>query len=156
MSQPVVELAEQLRAEIGAVVGATVALFGPSAAHLEAQLDVCALLWASQLLSDDDKLAAQTVIDLVCVRWPNGTEPPTDWWGTPFGRAVAASVGHPTSDVVSYSVAGAMLGCSKQYIQRMADRGDLVRGGDGYGVTVESVRDRIRRDRQHGITRRTA
>jgi hypothetical protein len=52
---------------------------------------------------------------------------------------VARSVGHPSAEVVSYSVAGAMLGCTKQYIGKLVKTGRLVAGPSG-GVTAESVR----------------
>ncbi len=137
------DVAEQIRTEIGAVVGAVVALLGPGFAHVETQIPGASILWAEQLLGDDDKLAGQTVIDLMNVRWPNGDEPPVEWWTTPLGQAVAASVGHPTSDVVTYAVAGAILGCSRQNVQKLVDADKFKRGPDGHGVTRESVRARL-------------
>lgn len=133
-------VAEQIRVEIGTVVGAVVALLGPAAAHIEHQVNGASIMWAEQLLGDDEKLAAQTVIDLMNVRWPNGAEPPVAWWATPLGQAVAASVGHPTSDVVTYAVAGAILGCTRQNVQKLVDAKRLTRGPDGHGVTSKSVR----------------
>lgn len=123
-----------------AVPAATVALVGPDEAvrALEGQVHEMAPMWAAQLLQDeDDKLAAQTVIDLMSALWREG-EPSTDWWETPLGRAVARSTG-TSLDVVSYSVAGAMLGTSKQYVGKLVGQGRLERGPDG-GVTHASVR----------------
>lgn len=139
-------VAEQIRAEVGTVVAAVAALLGPSAAHIEHQVNGASIMWAAQLLGDDDKLAGQTVIDLMNVRWPNEAIPPLEWWRTPLGRVVAASTGLPTSDVVSYAIAGRILGCSKQNVQGLVDSKQLTRGPGGRGVTRDSVLARLRGD----------
>jgi hypothetical protein len=92
---------------------------------------------AASLLSGDDPLAAQTTIDLAnALGWDDLD---AEWWSTPLGQAVARSVGHPTAEIVSYSVAGAMLGVSKQMVAKHISQGRLDRGPDG-GVTSLSVR----------------
>lgn len=133
------ELTEQLRADVGAVAVAFVAVLGPEMRMIEQMVDEYAPMWAEVLLGDDDRLAAQTVIDLACILFPGTTSPDAEWWRTPLGQACARSTGYPAADIVSYSVAGAMLGCSKQYVGKLADAGRLCRGPDG-GVTVNSVR----------------
>lgn len=142
------DLVEQLQADIGAAAGALLALLGPSGEMLlvEQQVHSHARMWASDLLGDDDRLAAQTVIDLVNVLFPGDTGPGADWWRTPLGQAAARSTGYPDADVVSYSVAGAMLGCSKQYVGKLANAGRLQRGRSG-GVTTTSVRAILNADR---------
>lgn len=138
-------LAEQLRSDIGAVAWGLTALLGPDEATrvLDAKISARAPMWASQLLADDDKLAAQTVIDLMNVLWPTNTEPPPEWWSSPLGQAAARSIGHHGAETVSYSVAGAMLGCSKQYVSKLVAGGKLERGTEG-GVTTSSVRALLR------------
>jgi hypothetical protein len=135
------ELVTQLRTEVGAIAQGLATLLGPSEAMREVELrvDSYASMWASYLLGDDDKLAAQTVIDLVNVLFPDDREPPRQWWRTPLGRAVARSVGHPNAETVSYSVAGAILRCTKQMVAKHVVAGRLERGPGG-GVTAESVR----------------
>jgi hypothetical protein len=100
--------------------------------------------WASQLLGDDDSVAAMVAIRLVSTLYPSDGpfDPPAEWWRTPLGMVVAHRVGHPTAEAVSYSLAGAMLGVTRQGIHDLVTRGKLDRHPDG-GVTATSVRDRI-------------
>jgi hypothetical protein len=135
------ELVEQLRTEVGAAAGGLLALLGQSPEMLlvEQQVHSRAVMWASCLLGDDDRLAAQTVTGLAGVLFPGSTGPAATWWRTPLGRAAARSGGYPGADVVSYSVAGAMLGYSKQYVGKLVAAGRLERGPSG-GVTSASVR----------------
>lgn len=140
MTDEYAALTQQLREDVGAVASALAALAGPADKtwDLVDRIGHLAPAWASQLLGDDDRLAAQTVVDLMPVLWPNGAIP-TAWWSTPIGRAVARSVGHPYTDHVSYSVAGAMLGVTKQSVEKRVRKGTLDRHRDG-GVTAASVR----------------
>jgi hypothetical protein len=140
---PHAALTEQLRDEVGGIALALDALLGATDVRTADRVHAHAPMWAAALLGDDDRLAAQTVIDVMNVIG-TGSEPALLWWSTPLGRAVARSVGHPSADTVSYSVAGAMLGCSKQAVHKRVAAGSLVRGDDG-GVTTESVRVLIRR-----------
>jgi hypothetical protein len=104
------------------------------------------------LLGDDDQAAASTAIRLVAALYPGDTpfDPPPEWWRTPLGQVVLRRVGHPSAQAVSYSVAGAMLGVTRQGVHDLVTRGKLARHPDG-GVTVDSVRARRNRptsDRQ--------
>lgn len=94
----------------------------------------------AQLRGGDDKLAAQTAIDLAALL-PDRI--PDDWWRTPLGRLVAQSVGHPSAESVSFSVAAAMLGISKGRVQQLVTAGRLDRHPDG-GITSVSVAMRAR------------
>lgn len=129
----------QIRDEVAAVALALEALIGPDCPRVSERVQDRAPMWAAQLLDEDDRLAAQTVIDLMNVLPP----PTADWWGSPLGQAVARSVGHPDADHVSYSVAGAMLGVSKQAVAKMVGTGRLSRGPDG-GVTTASIQQLLR------------
>lgn len=142
------EVVAQLRSDVGAVAGALGALVDSSEDMqlLEQRIDSHAPRWAAQLLGDDDRVATRTALDLTGLLWPH-SEPTLDWWSTPLGRAVVRSVGHPTATVVSYRVAGAMLGCSKQYVGQLIAAGRLTPGttrgaktGAMTGVTTSSVR----------------
>jgi hypothetical protein len=96
-----------------------------------------AQMMAAQLVSGDDKLAAQTAIDLASLILPDDI--PDDFWATPLGRLIAKSVGHPSEEGVPYSVAAAMLGVSKTRVQQLVDAGKLERHPGG-GITSASVR----------------
>lgn len=136
----------QIRDEVGEVALALEALIGPDCPRISERVQDQASTWAAQLLDEeDDRIAAQTVIDLMNVLPP----PTTDWWGTPLGQAVARSVGHPDADHVSYSVAGAMLGVSKQAAAKMIGTGRLSRGPDG-GVTTASIQQLLRQRESNG------
>ncbi|GAA2224438.1 hypothetical protein ACFY2R_25905 [Micromonospora olivasterospora] len=101
--------------------------------------------WAERIVAGDDATAVGTVMRVIATLYPDDGpfSPPPQWWGTPLGRAVAWRVGHPTATSVSYAVAGAMLGISRQGVHDLVTRGRLTRHPDG-GVTPESVRDRLR------------
>lgn len=96
---------------------------------------------AAQLTGDDDRLAAETCVDLMACLWPH-SDPPPDWWRTPLGRALAASAGMDGSASVSMSVAAAMIGVTPGRVTQLADAGKLDRHPDG-GVTRASVTARI-------------
>ena len=100
--------------------------------------------WSALLLGEDDGLAARTAARLIAALYPGDTEftPPTEWWSTPFGRVVAHRLGHPGTQAVSYSVAGAMLGITRQGVHDLVSRGKLARHPDG-GVLVNSIRSRL-------------
>lgn len=105
-------------------------------------------LLAHQLCQDsDDRLAAQTVIDIMGALWPSCS--PEDcgeagWWRTPLGRMCARSLGHTDSDAVTYSVAAAMLGVARGTVSTLVSRGTLDRHPDG-GVLRASVLQRLGR-----------
>jgi hypothetical protein len=100
--------------------------------------------WATQLLGEDQTAAVMCIARLIAALYPGDHfEPPAGWWGTPFGRVVARHAGYPGLDHVSYSVAGAMLGVTRQGVHDLVTRGKLDRHADG-GVTTESVSNRMR------------
>ena len=115
---------------------------------LRAEIAATARDWAAVLLGDDDQAAAHTAIRIVSALYPGDTrfDPPAQWWRTPLGQAVLRRAGHPSAQAVSYSVAGAMLGMTRQGVHDLVTRGKLARHPDG-GVTVDSVRARLNRTR---------
>ena len=134
-------LAEQLAEELGARAEALVALLGPDMAELRTgQLTE---MLASRLESPDDRIAVQTVVDLGCVLWPDGTFAPPEWWHTPLGRAMARSMG-PDDWSVTHTVAAAMLNVHRGTISKLVHRGTLARHPDG-GVSRSAVMARLAR-----------
>jgi len=103
--------------------------------------------WAERILSGDDQAALHTIVRLVSTLYPSDEpfDPPLDWWRTPTGQAVAWRIGHPTAEAVSYPVAGAMLGITRQGVHDLVLRGKLARHPDG-GVRPSSIRDRLRQE----------
>ncbi|MGW4500061.1 hypothetical protein ACWENR_15790 [Micromonospora sp. NPDC004336] len=114
-------------------------------AALRAVVRVRARRWAARILGGDDAEAMGTIVRVVATLYPSDGpfDPPAQWWRTPLGQAVAWRVGHPTAASVSYAVAGAMLGISRQGVHDLVSRGRLARHPDG-GVVPSSVRDRLR------------
>lgn len=111
---------------------------------LGTRLEAEARAWAATLLDDDDQPARFLAIRLVSALYPSDGpfEPPSEWWSTPLGRVVAWRAGHPWAEAVSYSVAGAMLGVTRQGVHDLVQRGKLARHPAG-GVATDSVRARI-------------
>lgn len=105
-------------------------------------------LLAAQLVQDeDDRLAGQTVIDIMTTLWPHVSPEQAgmaDWWRTPLGRACARSLGREDAESISQSVAAAMLGVTRGTIAQMVHRGTLDRHPDG-GVLRSSVLQRLAR-----------
>jgi len=106
-------------------------------------------MWAAQLLGADGELARQVAVRVIAALYPGDApfNPPESWWGTPLGRVIARRLGHPAKEHVSFGVAGAMLGITRQGVHDLVNRDKLRRHPDG-GVTVESVRTRIEQRRQ--------
>ncbi|WP_018657753.1 hypothetical protein [Actinomadura flavalba] len=123
-------------------------------ATVRSRLAARAGTWAQRLLGDDGPAAALTAARLVAALYPGDGpfDPPAAWWATPLGRVVAWRVGHPGAEAVSYAVAGAMLGVTRQGVHDLVTRGKLARHPSG-GVTTASVRDRI--DQRAGAALRT-
>lgn len=117
-----------------------------SSGDLRAEIAAKSRAWAAQLLGDDDQVAAHTAIRIVSVLYPSDTpfDPPPQWWRTPLGQVVIRRLGHPSAEAVNYSVAGAMLGMTRQGVHDLVTRGKLARHPDG-GVSVDSVRARLNR-----------
>lgn len=136
-------LTEQLRTTVNAKTQAVSLLLDLNLlTDIPTRIDRKAPAWASALLGADEPeytdWLARLLFEVACP-----TEPPPSWWQTPLGQVVASRVGHPIHRHVPYATAGAMLGCSKQYVQRLVEIGSLQQGPDGAGVTTASVRNRI-------------
>lgn len=115
---------------------------------LERRVRAEAQRWAGRLLDDDTATATLTAARLTAALYSgpgSGDRPldlPPEWWRTPLGQVVARRIGHPTASAVSYVVAGAMLGVTRQGVHDLVRRGKLARHPDG-GVTSASVHARI-------------
>lgn len=120
-------------------------LFG-DAGDLPARADDLARELAATIEGGDEQAAVYAIARLIGALYPSDGpfDPPADWWRTPLGRATARRMGHPAAHSVSYSVAGAMLGVTKQGVHDLVRRGKLTKDADG-GVTTESVRARLNR-----------
>lgn len=88
-----------------------------------------------------DNIAAEAVLDLMCVLHPDRS-PPAEWWRSPLGRRVAASIGADDSEAVTASVAAAILGTSRQRVHQLLEANKLDRHPDG-GVVRASVMQRL-------------
>ncbi|MCW3817803.1 hypothetical protein ONA91_25460 [Micromonospora sp. DR5-3] len=100
--------------------------------------------WAATMVSGDDQAAYGVIARAISTLYPGDGpfDPPLDWWRSPLGQIVARRVGHPTAEAVSYAVAGAMLGITRQGVHDLASRGKLARHPAG-GVLSAAVRDRL-------------
>ncbi|MEU7586923.1 hypothetical protein AB0A95_11540 [Micromonospora sp. NPDC049230] len=100
--------------------------------------------WATTIVSGDDRAAVRVAMRAISTLYPGDGpfDPPLDWWRSPLGQAVARRVGHPNAESVSYAVAGAMLGITRQGVHDLASRDKLTRHPEG-GVLSASVRDRL-------------
>lgn len=137
----------QLRRELGVAASAWMPVVGVDlGVELERTVADAAPRLAQQLASDDDHLAAETVIDVLNVLWPHGDpeDHQPDWWRTPVGRLCARSLGRDDTDAVTHSVAAAMLGVARGTVGTLVTRGALERHPDG-GITRASVLARIHR-----------
>jgi hypothetical protein len=116
---------------------------------LRSSVEADAEMWAAQLLGPDDELARQVVIRLMAVLYPGDApfDPPDTWWATPLGRVSARRAGHPSKEGVSFGVAGAMLGITRQGVHDLVSRHKLQRHPDG-GVSVTSIRARLYQRRE--------
>ena len=113
-------------------------------------------IWAHRMLNGTDAEAVGAIMRLVTAVYPSdgAFDPPVDWWRSPLGRVLAWRVGHPTAESVSYAVAGAMLGITRQGVHDLVTRRKLVRHPDG-GVTPASVRERLIGTQHTGSTLRS-
>ncbi|KUL35824.1 MerR family transcriptional regulator [Actinoplanes awajinensis] len=105
-----------------------------------------ALDWAAVIEHGPEPDAVRTIARLIATLYPDdhAFAPPVAWWSTPLGQAVARRVGHPFAASVTYAMAGAMLGISRQGVHDLIRRGKLPRHPDG-GVPVDAVRERLLR-----------
>lgn len=139
------ELARDLNRLVEArVLGPVDVLFGLDK-DLRRRAFESVLVWTEELLGPDDDAARTTALRLVGTLFPADApfNPPTEWWSTPFGRAVLLRAGHPNAEAVSFTVAAAMLGISRQGVHDLAKRGKVQPHPEG-GVTVESVQTRLK------------
>ncbi|HEX3492570.1 MAG TPA: hypothetical protein VHU92_24720 [Streptosporangiaceae bacterium] len=99
--------------------------------------------WATVMLAPDEQAAVLMIVRVISSLYPQDApfEPAAEWWRTPLGQVTLRRVGHPSAQAVSYSVAGAMLGITRQGVHDLVTRHKLERHPEG-GVTVESVRAR--------------
>lgn len=114
---------------------------------LRAVVHAKATVWAARMVSGDDQDAVQAIMRAVATLYPGDApfDPPLDWWRSPLGQVLARRVGHPTAPSVSYALAGAMLGITRQGVHDLVTRGKLARHPEG-GVQSASVRDRLHRE----------
>ncbi|CAM3947371.1 hypothetical protein KIPE111705_32985 [Kibdelosporangium persicum] len=97
--------------------------------------------WAARLHGPEANYAIASIVGAL---YPGDEafDPPADWWRTPLGQVVLLRVGFPGREAVSYALAGAMLGVTRQGVHDLVTRDKLARHPDG-GVTVTSIRERI-------------
>lgn len=100
--------------------------------------------WAARLLDEEPAEVVRTASRLLAALYPGDApfDPPEAWWRTPLGAVIARRIGHPTAERVSFALAGAMLGITRQGVHDLVTREKLRRHPDG-GVTSDSVRDRL-------------
>lgn len=146
---------DELTAQVATEVGERLALWhalldtaqgGSEQVGVPALVEELAPRWAQVLRGDDQVRAREVATALVGVLFPAEAPIPDPWWSTPLGRAVVAAIGHPRVEVVSYALAGAMLGVSKGRADQLAREGKLERAPRG-GVVARSVRERVRGSR---------
>ncbi|MDA3629999.1 hypothetical protein OU415_31535 [Saccharopolyspora sp. WRP15-2] len=113
-------------------------------AELQRQVEQDAAKWAATMLGSDEQAAVHTCARVLAALFPSDSpfDPPDRWWRTPLGRVVARRIGHPGTDHVSFSTAGAILGITRQGVHDLVGRGKLDRHPDG-GVRTTSIRARL-------------
>jgi hypothetical protein len=113
-------------------------------ATLQRRVERDAAKWAARLLGPDQQAAVHTCARLLAALYPDdgSFNPPDHWWRTPLGQVVARRTGHPGTDHVSLSTAGAMLGITRQGVHDLVNRNKLARHPDG-GVTTASICARL-------------
>lgn len=119
----------------------------PSLDRVQARLREQAEIWAERLLDGNRRTVVATLVRLTAALYPSDVpfDPPLAWWRTPMGQVTAHRIGHPTAEGVSYPVAGAMLGITRQGVHDLVVRGKLARHPDG-GVLSSSIRDRLHQE----------
>jgi hypothetical protein len=145
-------VAAQLDEELGAAAwrlrGVGLRFADPHTSTAAAEIEFAARLLAAQLVqTNDDRLAAQTVIDVMHALWPNAA--PEDcgqanWWLTPLGQVCGRSLSRNDVDSVTQERAAAMLGITRSTVATLVRRGTLARHADG-GVSRAAVLERLAR-----------
>jgi hypothetical protein len=142
------QLADALHEKAWALAVCGLRFADPNDPAAQSQIDAVAEVMVAQLSQDsDDRLAAQTCIDLMCLLWPARSPEDcgqADWWRTPLGRLCARSLGRDDAEAVTHSVAAAMLGVTVGTVAQLVHRGSLDRHPDG-GVLRASVLQRVDR-----------
>lgn len=152
MTSQIIEVAEQILDEITATADRLWSLglhfADPNDPAASSQIAAQAQVLAAQLAQDDDdRLSAQTCIDLMVALWPHGAPEDVgqpEWWRTALGRLCARSLGRSDAEAVTYAVAAAMLGIARGTVGVMVTRGTLDKHPDG-GVLRASVLQRLGR-----------
>lgn len=146
MADPALQIVDELDRTLAGPVGSLLGL--DLSQQISQRILVRAPMLAAQLSEGaDDRLAAQTVIDLMTALWPHASPEHVghaDWWRTPVGRLCARSLGRDDAEAVTQHVAGAMLGVTRGTIAQMLARGTLDRHPDG-GVLRASILQRLGR-----------
>lgn len=140
------DLVAQITDELSRLAGGLAPVLGDIdlGIEMERRVTQIAPMLAAQLTqSEDDKLAGQTVIDLMMAMWPR-SDPDLDWWRTPLGRVCARSFGRADPEEITHQVAADMLGVERSTVGRYVHDGVLERGPGG-GVLRSSVLARIGR-----------
>jgi hypothetical protein len=135
-------LAQQLMAVMGSrLLDPLEILLDDPVEDLRARCERAAESWAARLLGPD---AGYAIASIIGALYPGDSafDPPVDWWGTPLGQVVLLRMGFPGREAVSYPIAGAMLGVTRQGVHDLVTRDKLARHPDG-GVTVTSIRERV-------------
>nr|WP_232328251.1 hypothetical protein [Kibdelosporangium sp. MJ126-NF4]CEL19398.1 hypothetical protein [Kibdelosporangium sp. MJ126-NF4]CTQ94803.1 hypothetical protein [Kibdelosporangium sp. MJ126-NF4] len=135
-------LAQQLIAIMGSrLLDPLEILLDDPVTDLRERCERAAESWAARLLGPDGTFA---VASIVAALYPGDGvfDPPADWWQTPLGQVTLLRMGYPGREAVSYALAGAMLGITRQGVHDLVTRDKLARHPDG-GVTVTSIRERI-------------
>lgn len=142
------QLAQALHERAWALAVCGLRFADPTDPDAAGQIEQVATAMVAQLTQEqDDRLSAQTCIDLMCLLWSAAA--PEDcghaaWWTTPLGRLCARSLGRDDAEAITHSVAAAMLGVHPGTVAQLAHRGTLDRHPDG-GVLRSSVLQRIAR-----------
>lgn len=143
-------MTEDLRSQLAdefsvSLTGPIAALLGLDLAELVEQRITDRLpALVGELTSDDARLAAGVVEDVLRLLWPSGDVDP-EWWRTSLGLVCARSLGRDESDAVTYEHAARMLGVSRGAVGQLVHRGGtfgLDRHPDG-GITRASVLTRL-------------
>jgi hypothetical protein len=110
------------------------------------EISTASQVLACQLVqTDNDRLAAQTVIDLMVLLWPHCAPENcgrAEWWLTPLGQMCGRSLARDDAASLTQETAARMLGVARGTIATLLHRGTLARHPDG-GVSRAAVLDRL-------------
>ena len=111
---------------------------------LKQRLHTAADAYATML--QEPETAEQAAISLVHALFGahSFSDPPSDWWKTEAGQAVAYAIGYHRERAYRSDVQ-AILGISRQRVHELIAKDVLVE--DNLGITAESIRARVRSQR---------